>query len=44
LYDDYLEEEGQAGNQNTVMAIDPCDFLLARKGGTVHLGSIAGVI
>ncbi|OEU11290.1 hypothetical protein FRACYDRAFT_246404 [Fragilariopsis cylindrus CCMP1102] len=40
LSDEYLGWEGHAGNQNTVMTIDPCDYLVARKGGTVHLGSI----
>ena len=44
LSDEYLGWEGHAGNQNTVMTIDPCDYLVARKGGTVHLGSIPGVI
>jgi hypothetical protein len=26
LYDDYLVEEGHAGNNNKVMAIDPCKY------------------
>jgi len=44
LYDDYLGLEGLAGDKNTAMTIDPCAYLVARKGGTVHLGSIPGVM